>query len=84
MLSTTGVVPMSSNSPTSLRLSPDVKRRIAAAARRRGMSTKQFMVEAALKEAEGTDWARFFADHPPVTLPKRAPRDLSTREGFGR
>ena len=55
---------------------------IAAAARRRGMSTKQFMVDAALKEAEGTDWAKFFAAHPPAVLPKLAPRDLSTHEAF--
>ena len=41
------------------------------------------MVEAALKEAEGTDWGSFFAAHPPVALPRRARRDLSTREGFG-
>lgn len=60
-----------------------VKRRIAAAARRRGMSTNEFMVEAALKEAARPDWGKFFADHPPVSLPAGAPRDLSTREGFG-
>lgn len=71
------------SSPTSLRIPPQAKRRIAAAARRRGVSTKQFMVDAALKEAEGTDWAKFFAAHPPVVLPKSAPRDLSTHEGFG-
>lgn len=71
------------SSPTSLRISPEARRRIAAAARRRGVSTGQFMVEAALKEASGTDWAKFFAAHPPARLPKSAPRDLSTREGFG-
>ena len=73
---------MSASSPTSVRLSVDEKRRIAAAARRRGVSAKQFMVQAALKEAEGVDWGRFFAEHPPVALPKRAARNLSSREGL--
>jgi len=72
------------NSPTSLRIPAGVKRRISAAARRRGMSTNEFMVEAALKEATRPDWAKFFADHPPVALPQGAPRNLSTREGFER
>jgi hypothetical protein len=71
------------SSPTSLRIPPEAKRRITAAARRRGMSTKQFMVDAALKDAEGTDWAKFFAAHPPIVPPKHARRDLSTHEGFG-
>ena len=70
------------NSPTSLRIPGNVKRRIAAAATRRGMSTNEFMVEAALKEADRPDWGKFFAEHPPVSLPRNAPRNLSTREGF--
>jgi hypothetical protein len=65
-------------------MNPEEKRRIAIAARRRGMSTRKFMVQAALKaalkEAENVDWAGFFAAHPPVTLPSNAPRDLSSRE----
>ena len=71
------------SSPTSLRIPAKAKRRIVAAARRRGVSTQQFMVAAALKEAAGTDWARFFAAYPAAKLPKNARRDLSTLEGFG-
>ena len=71
------------STPTSLRISPGVKRRIAAAARRRGMSTNEFMLAAAVKEAARPDWSAFFREHPPVNLPKTAARNLSTREGFG-
>src|ERR1035438_7586749 len=38
-------------SPTSLRIPAATKRSIAAAARRRGMSTPKFIIEAALREA---------------------------------
>ncbi len=55
------------STPTSLRISPGVKRRIAAA----------------VKEAARPDWSAFFREHPPVSLPKTAARNLSTREGFG-
>ena len=64
-------------------MSPGSKRQIAAAARRRGVITNEFMLAAALKEAARPDWAKFFREHPPVSLPNHAPRDLSTREGFG-
>lgn len=72
------------SSPTSLRLPARAKKTIAAAARKRGVSTNEFMIEAALKEAARPDWRRFFIDHPPVALPEAAPTDLSGREGFGR
>ena len=71
------------NAPTSLRLPRKAKKIIASAARKRGLSTNEFMIEAALKEAARPDWQQFLADHPPVTLPANAARDLSTREGFG-
>ena len=38
-------------SPTSLRIPAATKRSIAAAAKRRGMSTPKFIIEAALREA---------------------------------
>ena len=41
------------------------------------------MLAAAVKEAARPDWSAFFREHPPVSLPKTAARDLSTREGFG-
>lgn len=72
------------SSPTSLRIPASAKRRIAAAARRRGMSTNEFMVDAALKEAARPDWAKFFTQYPPVALPPGAAVDLSSREGFER
>lgn len=70
-------------SPTSLRIPDKAKQRIKAAARRRGVSTNEFMIQAALKEAAQPNWEKFFAEHPPVTLPAGAPSDLSSREGFG-
>jgi len=71
------------NSPTSIRIPARAKQRIKAAARRRGMSTNEFMIEAALKEAERPSWQKFFDALPPLNLPDDAPTDLSTREGFG-
>jgi uncharacterized protein (DUF1778 family) len=41
-------------SPTSLRIPAASKRSIAAAAKRRGMSTPKFIIEAALREASRT------------------------------
>ena len=43
---------MSSAHPTSLRIPSAAKRRIAAAARRRGVTTQKFILDAALREAE--------------------------------
>ena len=42
---------MSATLPTSLRIPAAAKRRIAAAARRRGVSTQKFILEAALERA---------------------------------
>lgn len=42
---------MGATHPTSLRIPAAAKRRIAAAARRRGVSTQKFILEAALREA---------------------------------
>ena len=71
------------SSPTSLRIPEKTKQRIKAAARRRGVSMNEFMIEAALKEAVRPDWEKFFTEHPPVALPADARRDLSEHEGFG-
>ena len=71
------------SSPTSLRIPEKTKQRIKAAAQRRGVSTNEFMIEAALKEASRPNWDKFFDEHPPVSLPPGSPQDLSEREGFG-
>lgn len=44
----------SAPTPTSLRIAPADRRRIAAAARRRGLSTQKFIIDAALRETSQT------------------------------
>lgn len=69
---------------TTLRLSPEEKRRFTVEARRRGQNLSQFLREAAHKEIclQKNPWRTFFAENPPVKM--EGPGDLSIREGFGR
>ncbi|MGA3007404.1 MAG: ribbon-helix-helix protein, CopG family [Opitutaceae bacterium] len=69
---------------TTLRLSPQEKRRFTVEARRRGQTLSRFLREAAHKEVrlQKNPWRTFFAENPPVKM--EGPSNLSTREGFGR
>jgi hypothetical protein len=69
---------------TTLRLSAKEKRHFAAEARRRGITLSAFLRDAARKETltRENPWRKFFTQFPPADFD--APRDLSTREGFGR
>jgi hypothetical protein len=66
-----------------LRLPLGDKKKLAAEARRRGLSLSKFLREAAAREIERSQgsWATFFEEHPPRDID--GPSDLSTREGFG-
>jgi hypothetical protein len=66
-----------------LRLTAAEKRKFTAEARRRGLTLSEYLRQAGESEANRGDWKSFFAAMPAVTLPLRAPTDLSTREGFG-
>jgi predicted transcriptional regulator len=65
-----------------IRLSDAEKRRFTAEARRRSLSLSEYLRQAAQAKSTQIDWKSFFADTPPVTLPAKSPRNLSSREGF--
>ncbi len=65
-----------------LRLTAAEKRAFSAEARRRGLTLSEYLRQAGQREASRVDWKSFFASLPVITLPPRAPTDLSTREGF--
>ena len=66
-----------------LRLTAAEKRAFMAEARRRGLTLSEYLRQAGQSESKRADWKSFFATMPAVDLPRRAPTDLSTREGFG-
>ena len=73
---------MKTATPTSLRLSTEEKRRLQAAAKKRGLSLRRFLVDSALKEAGRVDFTAIFAALP--AMPKgETSRNYSTKEGFG-
>jgi hypothetical protein len=65
-----------------LRLTAAEKRTFTAEARRRGLTLSEYLRQAGRSEAKRADWKSFFASLPAITLPRGAPSDLSTREGF--